>query len=69
MNNLANILEAKGRSEEAELLLTKAIRSRPTFAVAWMNLGIALMSQEKHEVLHSGRDVKTALFFSFYKHQ
>ncbi|PIO58711.1 tetratricopeptide repeat protein [Teladorsagia circumcincta] len=49
MNNLANILEAKGRSEEAEVLLRKALRSRPMFAVAWMNLGITLMNQGRHE--------------------
>ncbi|KAK5986944.1 Transmembrane and tetratricopeptide repeat containing 4, partial [Trichostrongylus colubriformis] len=48
MNNLANILEVKGRSEEAEVLLRKALRSRPTFAVAWMNLGITLMNQGRY---------------------
>lgn len=50
MNNLANILEAKGQSIDAEMLLRKALRSRPTFAVAWMNLGITLMNQGKYEV-------------------
>uniref|UniRef100_A0A0N4X428 dolichyl-phosphate-mannose--protein mannosyltransferase n=1 Tax=Haemonchus placei TaxID=6290 RepID=A0A0N4X428_HAEPC len=50
MNNLANILEAKGRSGEAEILLRKALRGRPTFAVAWMNLGITLMNQGRYEV-------------------
>ncbi|KAK6050962.1 tetratricopeptide repeat protein, partial [Cooperia oncophora] len=49
MNNLANILEVKGRSEEAEVLLRKALRSRPVFAVAWMNLGVTLMNQGKFE--------------------
>ncbi|KAJ1371662.1 hypothetical protein KIN20_033649 [Parelaphostrongylus tenuis] len=49
LNNLANILEAKGRRKEAELLLRKAVQNKPTFATAWMNLGITLMNQNKYQ--------------------
>ena len=40
MNNLANLLKEKGEHVEAESLLRKAVSLRPSFAAAWMNLGI-----------------------------
>jgi len=40
MNNLANILKDSGDLKESKELLLKATRIRPTFATAWMNLGI-----------------------------
>ncbi|GIY68310.1 dolichyl-phosphate-mannose--protein mannosyltransferase [Caerostris extrusa] len=39
MNNLANILKDQGNLVEAEELLFSAIKIRPDFAAAWMNLG------------------------------
>jgi tetratricopeptide (TPR) repeat protein len=40
MNNLANLLKARGHLEPALALLKNATSIRPEFAAAWMNLGI-----------------------------
>ncbi|OQR71624.1 transmembrane and TPR repeat-containing protein 4-like [Tropilaelaps mercedesae] len=40
MNNLANILKDSNHLQEAKMLLERAVEIRPSFAAAWMNLGI-----------------------------
>lgn len=50
MNNLANIYLKYNRNVEAEQLLLKAIEIRPSFAAAWMNLGLAQLAQKRFKV-------------------
>lgn len=50
MNNLANIYLKHDRSMEAEQLLLKAIKIKPHFAAAWMNLGLAQLAQKRYKV-------------------
>lgn len=50
MNNLANIYLKYDRSVEAEKLLRKAIKIKPNFAAAWMNLGLAQLAQKRYKV-------------------
>ncbi|VDM99416.1 unnamed protein product [Onchocerca ochengi] len=50
MNNLANIYLKYDRNIEAEQLLRKAIKIRPSFAAAWMNLGLAQLAQKRYKV-------------------
>uniref|UniRef100_A0A0N4TBI5 TPR_REGION domain-containing protein n=1 Tax=Brugia pahangi TaxID=6280 RepID=A0A0N4TBI5_BRUPA len=52
MNNLANIYLKYDRNLEAEQLLRKAIKIRPNFAAAWMNLGLAQLAQKRYKVSH-----------------
>lgn len=49
MNNLANLLKDVGHLDAAERWLAKAIKVRPDFAAAWMNLGIVQALLKKHE--------------------
>ena len=48
MNNLANLLKDSGQIEPAEEWLLKAVRIRPDFAAAWMNLGIVQALLKKY---------------------
>lgn len=48
MNNLANLLKDLGQFQSAEKWLLKAVRVRPDFAAAWMNLGIVQALLKKH---------------------
>lgn len=48
MNNLANLLKDIGHYQSAEHWLLKAVRVRPDFAAAWMNLGIVQALLKKH---------------------
>lgn len=50
MNNLANIYLKCDRSVEAEQLLLRAIEIKPTFAAAWMNVGLAQLAQKRYKV-------------------
>ena len=54
MNNLANLLKEKEDYPEAESLLKKAVSLRPSFAAAWMNLGIV------EAALHKVTDAETS---------
>ena len=54
MNNLANLLKEKQDYPEAESLLQKAVSIRPSFAAAWMNLGIV------QAALHKVTDAETS---------
>lgn len=44
MNNLANIYRDEGDLVKAENLLVAALKIRPDFSSAWMNLGIVYSS-------------------------
>lgn len=48
MNNLGNLLRDNGYLDEAEQLLTQAVSIRPSFAAAWMNLGIVQAGLGRH---------------------
>jgi len=49
MNNLGNLMRDGGHLIEAEKLLEQAISVRPSFAAAWMNLGIVQAGLKKYE--------------------
>ncbi|CAG0925291.1 unnamed protein product, partial [Notodromas monacha] len=49
MNNLANLLKARGQLEDALGLLENATAVRPDFAAAWMNLGIVLADLKQYD--------------------
>ena len=53
MNNLANIIKDRGQEEKSVTLLRKAVEIRPSFAAAWMNLGIVLTSLKRFEEAES----------------
>lgn len=50
MNNLAIILESDGNLRIAHQLLQQAVKIRPDFAMAWMNLGIVEMGLKNFRV-------------------
>ncbi|MBV9221994.1 MAG: tetratricopeptide repeat protein, partial [Methylobacteriaceae bacterium] len=55
--NLANVLDARGRSREAEMAYRQAIGRNPHFADAWFNLGVLQeRGGRKEEALSSYRE-------------
>ena len=46
-------MKDRDQEVEAEQLLKKAVEIRPSFAAAWMNLGIVLTSLKKYEEAES----------------
>ena len=59
MNNLANLLKARGHLEPALTLLQNATSIRSNFAAAWMNLGIVYAELKRHD--EAEESYKTAL--------
>lgn len=49
LNNLANILKAKGELKEAENLLKKVLHIRKEFPAAWVNLGTVLAEAQRFD--------------------
>ncbi|VDM16858.1 unnamed protein product [Wuchereria bancrofti] len=65
MNNLANIYLKYDRNMEAEQLLRKAIKIRPNFAAAWMNLGLAQLAQKRYKDAENSFEQALSLRFPY----